>query len=342
MNDNFTNDDHAVDADPGELIAMIPAMLGFHPIDSIVVLGLGVDQDTHLCMGIRADLPSPEDSRALVEQLAVPLASRGACDAVLVIITALEDRAVLPHRELLAECERRFADIGVTVRHRVWTASTVEGGCWRCYQHPECAGFVPMATHGGLTNVASVEGVRVYRRREDIVATLAPDPEDDLARRADLLAGTDHTASSSRARLALVDQAIERAVDGLLPESDAALTQLAAAVCEHAVRDACIWQPDPVRADAAEGLWRVLVRATPTPERAEPASLLAFAAYQRGDGVVAGIALDIAEAAEPEHRLSNLLRGLLALALPPERVRETAQRATLAARHDIAATESQP
>jgi hypothetical protein len=63
-----------------------------------------------------------------------------------------------------------------------------------------------------------------------------------------------------------------------------------------------------------------LVRATPSPERAEPASLLAFCTYLRGDGVLAGIALEQAEQADPGHRLAELLRESLQSGLPPRQL----------------------
>lgn len=96
-----------------------------------------------------------------------------------------------------------------------------------------------------------------------------------------------------------------------------------------------VWQPDPMLAEAAERLWTVLVRGAPAPGRAEPASLLAFSAYQRGDGVLTGVALDNAEAADPEHRLTGMLRSLLALALPPDRIRHTAHSTRLSVRERI-------
>ena len=65
-----------------------------------------------------------------------------------------------------------------------------------------------------------------------------------------------------------------------------------------------------------------LVRETPDPEAAEPAVLLAACALLRGDGALAGIALDRAEQAWPGHRLTRLLRAVWAAGIPPERVRE--------------------
>jgi hypothetical protein len=79
-------------------------------------------------------------------------------------------------------------------------------------------------------------------------------------------------------------------------------------------------------------LWTALVRATPAPECAEPACLLAITAYLRGDGVLAGIALERAEAAHPGHVLATLLRTALLTGMPPEHLEEVTIRAAKAAR----------
>jgi hypothetical protein len=336
--DNSYHHDRITLSEPGELIAGIPHLLGFHPVDSMVVVCLGIEGENYLVL--RADLPSSEDYAYLAKQLMIPLACRKPTSAILVVIGGADTGhdEVLPHRELVAQCEARLADIGVSTNHQLWTDNTTTGTCWRSYQDAECAGFVP-EPHGAFINAQVVDGVRIYQRREDLVATLAPVAEEDLARRAQLLATTEQwlPAADVRTRLRLVDDAVQRSVEGVLPELDGDILSLIVALSDHDVRDACVWQPDPVLAEGAERLWSTLVRNAPVPERAEPASLLAFSAYQRGAGPLTSIALDIADAADPEHRLTGLLHGMLALAFPPGRVRSAGQRAASIAREAIAA-----
>ena len=116
-----------------------------------------------------------------------------------------------------------------------------------------------------------------------------------------------------------------------LPERFAALedpatffTQLGeeAAARYLEVRDAALARCAASDVDGAEHLWAALTRETPDPEAAEPAVLLAACALLRGDGALAGIALDRAEQAWPGHRLTRLLRAVWAAGIPPERVRE--------------------
>ncbi|OLT48585.1 hypothetical protein BJF85_12455 [Saccharomonospora sp. CUA-673] len=96
----------------------------------------------------------------------------------------------------------------------------------------------------------------------------------------------------------------------------------------HDVRDMCLgeaWPAGTPRALAAERLWRVLVRATPDPERAEPAALLAYSAYLRGEGALASMAVAKARQADPGHLLATLLEQVVARGMPPEQLAGLAQ-----------------
>ncbi len=155
-----------------------------------------------------------------------------------------------------------------------------------------------------------------------------------LQRRAELLdvADADHPMSSRLVaqRLAQLRQLQRAAAAEDLTLSDSIVAEVASALCDHRVRDACLpWCSGP-GAVAAERLWLALVRATPAPERAEPAALLALTAYLRGDGALAGVALDAALQACPEHSLSGLLRAALDGGLPPELLRGVAADAAAA------------
>nr|BFE51216.1 hypothetical protein GCM10017745_46430 [Saccharothrix mutabilis subsp. capreolus] len=93
------------------------------------------------------------------------------------------------------------------------------------------------------------------------------------------------------------------------------------------VRDFAMSSALSEKAADAERLWTELTRAAPAPERAEPATLLAFSAYLRGNATVAALAARQAEAAQPGHRLAGLLRMGIAGGLPPAKVRDVVERA---------------
>ena len=79
-----------------------------------------------------------------------------------------------------------------------------------------------------------------------------------------------------------------------------------------------------VDAAAAESLWAVLARVLPEPWRVEALVLLAFSAYARGDGPLAGLSLEAALRSSPDHRMAGMLDTALQSGMRPEQSREPA------------------
>jgi hypothetical protein len=103
--------------------------------------------------------------------------------------------------------------------------------------------------------------------------------------------------------------------------SDAQLARLACALTDIRVRDILYALAVGASAAAAEALWAALSRALPDPWRAEALGLLAFSAYVRGDGPLAGVALEAALRSDPAHRMAGMLDTALQSGMRPERIR---------------------
>lgn len=169
-------------------------------------------------------------------------------------------------------------------------------------------------------------GATVADSREQLAATLAADPDDQLERRAAMLDALMHSTAAPASRptaqvgYRMVRDAIVAAADHRsLPDlSDEQIVNLVEALSDPEVRDQCLMAADSDHADAAERLWTMLTRATPAPERAQPAVLLAVHAYLRGDGVLAAIALGIARDADPEHILTRCWTSCSSTARRPQ------------------------
>lgn len=311
--------------DLGTLIASVPYTLGFHPARSLVVLIL---DDAHEITAGRLDLPDLDHYQLVADQLRGSLIWQDVTKVALIVVcdAATHPDGTLPYRHLMTVCETHFAEVGIETCHQLWAAATTSGSPWASYRDSDCNGLVPDSN-----TLAQTVGGFVYARREDMAAALTPDDDDALARRANLLAAISEI--DPHEGLDLVDTAVELAVEGILPESDQHIAALAASLCDSSVRDACLVQPDLAHRDAAERLWTRLVQATPAPERAESACLLAYSAFQRGNGALTTIALDHALGANPAHRLSGLLRTAMTMGLPPSRICDVAERATASARN---------
>jgi hypothetical protein len=132
-----------------------------------------------------------------------------------------------------------------------------------------------------------------------------------------------------RGRDALVEEswaAVEAALERLRPRGaarlpDADVARLAWALVDQEVRDRALVLATGPDADLAELLWTECTRRAPEPLDAAPATLVAVHAWLRGDGAMAGIALERALASDPGCPLAGLLVEGLQVFLPPDELR---------------------
>jgi hypothetical protein len=94
---------------------------------------------------------------------------------------------------------------------------------------------------------------------------------------------------------------------------------LLAGLTSAAARDACLAWVDRHRMllDPAIEVLTDLTRRAEPPYGASPAALLAFCAWQRGDGALANLAADRALADDPGYRLARLLAQAFTAGLDP-------------------------
>jgi Domain of unknown function (DUF4192) len=337
---------------PGELLAALPYLIGFHPRDSLLFIAFGGSSGRRIELTQRVDLPAADDAPVVCHALAANTLRAAPAGVAVVVVGG--DRVVAggvpfggppPLGELAAAAADALAAHGVPVQSRTWAAGTGAGAAWACYDDCGCRGAVPDAGETPFAATAVAAGLVARADRADLERLVAPTTPGRLRRRARMLTravdGLDASApGSSHGRAddavgagpgeaeptgpALVELALADAAAGRLRLDDERVVALALALSDLEVRDAALSRcaGSDADLDGAEHLWAALVRETPDPEAAEPAALLAACALLRGDGALAGMALDRAEQAWPGHRLSRLLRVVWAAGIPPERVRE--------------------
>ncbi|MDT7579931.1 MAG: hypothetical protein QOK35_1195 [Pseudonocardiales bacterium] len=324
--------------DPGELLAALPYLLGFHPRESLVVLAFGGRSGRRVGLTQRVDLPPPEDAAAVCAAMAGNvLLGRPTGAAVLVVGGGAPAAGTGPPRaELVATATAALAGHGVPVRMRAWSGSTAAGAPWACYDECRCAGALPDPATTPLAATAVAAGVLVHADRAELEQLVAPVAAEALRRRERLLTravdaevhGPGEPGAVGPAD-GVVDAALDDAAAGRLHLDDGRVVALALALADPLVRDAALVRCAAPGAESAEQLWAALTRGTPDPEAAEPAALLAACALLRGDGALAGIALDRAEQAWPGHRLTGLLRAAWQAGMAPGQVRECLRTAPL-------------
>ncbi|MGV0992813.1 MAG: DUF4192 domain-containing protein [Mycobacterium sp.] len=315
---------------PGALIAALPAVLGFVPEDSLVLVSL---ENGRIGAVLRADLAAGLADN--IGHLAEVAAASGAQSVVAVIVDA--DGALCPmcndgHRQLCEALTEALGahDVGVYAAHVVDRVET--GGSWHCVDECGARGAVEDPSASPLAAAAVLDGRRLYARRSDLQAVVAVTDEVRSAGLADRIRECDARRDADwrsdpddcgRRDVETVMSAAERVCGGA-DLTDAEIAVLACGLTDVAVRDTLYALAVGVRAGQAETLWAVLSRALPDPWRVEALVLLAFSAYARGDGPLAGLSLEAALRSDPEHRMAGMLDTALQSGMRPEQIRELA------------------
>lgn len=307
---------------PDLMIAALPAVLGFVPEKSLVLVTAA---DGEMGAVLRIDLPV-RDTGLLLE-LAETAAAAEPEVAVAVIVDAegagcrmcAED-----YREWTQFLTEELAEWHVELIAAHVVDVVEAGGRWYCADGCGRSGRVADPSASPLALAAVLDGRRLYRRRADLVAVVTPSDPDHAAGLTPRLEHADTVDPSG------VRGAIEHALScaGSVGDgsalSDDELVRLGASLTRPQVRDTLYALAVGDRAGPAESLWADLSRRLPGPWRAEALVLLAFSAYARGDGPLAGIALDAALGCEPRHNMAQMLDQALRSGMRPEEIRELA------------------
>ncbi|MGV0742334.1 DUF4192 domain-containing protein [Mycolicibacterium sp. XJ870] len=310
---------------PGSLIAALPAVLGFVPEESLVLVTFDAG---HLGCVMRVDL-----SLAMVEgvdHLAEVAAAAAPHSAVAVIVD--ENGADC------LQCQDDYADLAAAVADalaahgiELSAAHVVDrvaaGGRWHCADGCGNHGTVEDPTASPLAVAAVLDGRRLYRRRAELQQIVEAD-EIRGEQIAAVIAGLPSSSgprrkAQARADVEMAITAAAQLAAGEVP-TDIQLAKLAVALTDPRVRDTLYALAVGDGAGPAESLWVAVARALPPPWRAEALALLAFSAYVRGDGPLAGISLDAALRCDPEHRMAGMLDQALQSGMRPDQIRELA------------------
>jgi hypothetical protein len=316
---------------------VVPHLLGFHPQLSFVVIGAGGPR-RRVEIGFRYDLPDPpcaEAAAEIAEHAVAVLAQRGATTVIGIgygpgrLVTPVADEFAIAARQRRLEIREllRVED------SRYWSylcanpaCCPADGAVFDYLSHPAAAAM-------------TVAGLAAYPDRDAVAATLAPLTGaaawsmDQAIERACVKA----QALMDRARrkgpgsnpLRLVISQGRRAVrDAIgayrggerITDADT-FAWLAVSLVHLAVRDDAWARMVPEHRQAHLALWTDIVRRADGPWLSAPASLLAFTAWQAGDGTLANIALDRALAADHGYSMALLLRDILAAGVPPSQAR---------------------
>lgn len=307
---------HAVEA-IGAVIEQLLGLLGFRPVESLVVVAVQRGVVSCVMRLDIADALSVDTPGRLAE-----LAGRSGADGAVAVFVSAESSSC-------PMCAGQFADVtrdlaaalqrnGVRLLDAVVVDRVEAGGRWHCLDHCGKAGVLNDPSTSMAAAAAVMAGRRMYGSREELSASVAVDTE-RAAALAPLLAregAVDSVPVAVRAAVAAVRRVAEGAV-----LSDAELAGVGASLVDVRVRDALFTLVECAEAGAAEALWSHLARVLPQPYRVEALALTAFSSYARGAGPLAGVALDAARVADSTHRFTGMLDAALQGGLRPEDIR---------------------
>lgn len=312
---------------PGVLIAALPAVLGFVPEKSLVVVT--VDRGQMGCV-MRVDLS--EALSESLDQLAEVAAAAGPDSAIAVVVDEEGANCRMcndDYRQLATTLSRALGEYGIELLAAHVVDRVAAGGRWHCADGCGSSGTVEDPTSSPLAVAAVLDGRRLYARRADLqeviavvdrarTAALAPVIDKFIGNR-----DADRPDAEARSDVEAAIAAAAEVTDGNRLADDT-VVRLAAALTDPLVRDTLYALAVGEQAEQAESLWAELARTLPEPWRMEALVLLAFSAYARGDGPLAGVSLDAALRGDPTHRMAGMLDTALQSGVRPEQVRDLA------------------
>lgn len=322
---------------PSGVLAVVPHLLGFHPRKSFVVLGLAPPR-ARVKLGFRYDLPDPPDA-AVTEEIAghaaAILARQRITTAILIgygpghLVTPVADalRAAAGSARISLREVLRVEDA------RYWSYLCHDPACCPAEGVP----YDPVAHPAAAALVTA--GLAAYPDRESLARTLAPvkgpaarsmarATERARARVAALLAEQRKSGRSGDVlRLVVEDgrravgEAISAYRDGGRLTDDDQIAWLSVTLTDLRVRDDAWARMEPDHKEAHQRLWTDIVRRACPEYVPAPASLLAFTAWQAGEGTLANIAIGRALDADPQYSMALLLGDVIDAGVPPSEAR---------------------
>ncbi|HJY61779.1 MAG TPA: DUF4192 domain-containing protein [Streptosporangiaceae bacterium] len=320
---------------PAALLRLVPHLLGFVPEASLVVIGVAPPRD-RIRVTLRYDLPDPPAADLATEIAAHALGVLSAQRLTAAVAVGYGSEALVTPvaREVREAAWQAAIDLKEFLRvadGRYWSYICGNEKCCPAEGVP----FEATATDPAEAEALAAVGDRVLATRAAVAARVAPlggtaaESMRQATRRAEqhvarLLAKVRKSGRLGAARqmiategLAAVGAMITRYREGGRFTTDYEIARITVALRDLRVRDDAWARMDPSHSEAHQRLWTDVVQRAQPGYVAAPAALLAFVAWQSGDGALANVALDRALADDPRYSMALLLRQVITAGAPP-------------------------
>ena len=307
---------------PHDLLAAVPFLVGYHPLNSLVVIAL---KEGAMGMAMRIDYPDDQDPNTAeqIDTLAEHLVREGADSAL--VVAYLPDATV--DSEYLLDPLREaieFRDI------KLRECLTVQANRFRSVLCHDANCCPPEGTLMPVIEESRVAAEQVaigkplpFKSVVDLRESISAQPIDaELLKAIKKVKPIDYKAP----RPVLLQRAGALALNGLTDEfarkgfsDDKKLIALVLVrLLDLQVRDYAMGITDSENIETLWSMWRWLLRIAPIGYIAPVAALFSAISYERGDGALATRALERAFADDANYPLAKLLRRVYAAGWPPE------------------------
>jgi hypothetical protein len=293
--------------EPGDILGVIPYLLGFHPEESLVAAFV---RQRRIVVTARIDLAATADVEALVDQL--ELVGRQVGSRSLVLIGYSAEASV---RDLMGDLADLIpldlVDVLAVSGDRWWSVCCTEGCC-----PPEGRPY-DVASHP-LAAAAVLAGISATATRQEIADLAAGPPVADHDRLRGLTEEISHALAGigRRRRRQRMKRLISRTLGSVGP-SEAEAIEIAVLAQDVVVRDAAWALMSRERAGDHVILWRRVVSVAVRPSEAAPLGMLAMAGWLSGNGALLNCCIDRLERVAPDYSLLQLCREISDQAVPP-------------------------
>jgi len=304
---------------PHDLLAAIPFLIGYHPIDSLVLVSIKED-----CVGMAMRIDYPIDQSEAAFDLCATHISADEADGVLIV--AYQPLGRSDGEQVLAQTTAALSRAGIAIYESILIA---EGS----YRSVLCHDMTCCPLEGRL--VPPLDSTRIAM--ESVVAghpmPFATFADLGASVRSNLLAHeeqwldrvqnsfVDPTDSNLNdlqrdGATAVIDLANDFIAHGISTDQDL-IAHVLGRLSEIQIRDFALGSHDGESADGYRTMWMHLLRSAPPGFIAPVACLAAAIAYEYGDGALARAALDRALTDAPTYSLALLLQRVFSAGWPP-------------------------
>ena len=305
---------------PHDLIAAIPFLIGYHPVDSLVVVSIKDD-----CVGMAMRVDYPIDLPASAYDLLASHLQREDSTGALLVAYVPSDKN--DGEVVLSDLAAALKRIDVAIDESL----LIKDGRYRsmlCADSqccPPAGRDLPEISASRIALEHVVAGRTMpFANIEALTESISPliISEDSkwiarVGKFAKVDKKTDLNALQRDGAKAVIDLAGEFAA-GRGTEDLALTARVIGRLCDIQVRDFALGSHTDENIDSYFLMWRQLMRLAPVGQVAPVASLFAALAYESGDGALAHRALDRALADINGYALALLLRRVFTAGWPPQ------------------------